>query len=240
MLPYGYPLERHSTTTPDGYILTVLRVPHGVPGSSGKTVHSSTPTQPSTQTGARPQSGFLTGMLNFIQYAFGEVFNAFTGPPGPAHRAGRSDEQIRAVGMHEADLPAAQPRSNNLISVDSKQSAGADAEASAGVSNNTAAGHNGRPVVLLGHGLLDSAAGFLVNGPGASLGFLLADAGYDVWLTNWRGNTLSRNHTTLSPTDARYWAFSYDEMARYDLPTILEYVLNATGVELTSASSLHC
>lgn len=34
-----------------------------------------------------------------------------------------------------------------------------------------------RPVVLLQHGLLDSAAGYLVNGPERSLAFILADEG---------------------------------------------------------------
>lgn len=53
--------------------------------------------------------------------------------------------------------------------------------------------------------------------------------GYDVWLGNSRGNTLSRRHTTLQLTDAAYWMFSYDEMARYDLPATVSYILQTTG-----------
>jgi hypothetical protein len=38
--------------------------------------------------------------------------------------------------------------------------------------------------VLLQHGLLESSAVFVDNGPGRSLAFALADAGFDVWLSN--------------------------------------------------------
>jgi hypothetical protein len=38
--------------------------------------------------------------------------------------------------------------------------------------------------VLLQHGLLESSAVFVDNGPRRSLAFALADAGFDVWMSN--------------------------------------------------------
>ena len=53
-----------------------------------------------------------------------------------------------------------------------------------------------------------------------------------MWLGNYRGNTYSRGHTTLNPDiDNDYWRFTWDEMAKYDLPTMLDYVMNVTGKE---------
>ncbi|KAL2327128.1 hypothetical protein Fmac_020555 [Flemingia macrophylla] len=70
---------------------------------------------------------------------------------------------------------------------------------------------------------------WLLNTPGESLGFILADNEYDVWIANARGTKYSRGHKSLRPNDAAYWDWSWDELASYDLPAFVKYVHNHTG-----------
>jgi len=88
--------------------------------------------------------------------------------------------------------------------------------------------------VLLQHGLLDSSSTWVMNRRDGSLAFILADAGFDVWLGNNRGNSYSLAHDFLKPTQAEFWKWSWDEMARFDLPTMVGYVSTMARVEKIS------
>uniref|UniRef100_A0A023GN79 Lipase n=1 Tax=Amblyomma triste TaxID=251400 RepID=A0A023GN79_AMBTT len=83
--------------------------------------------------------------------------------------------------------------------------------------------------ILLVHGLFCNAATWVANQPSQSPGFLLADAGFDVWLINSRGVPQSNRHVNLSTNDPKFWAWSFDEIGRFDLPAVVDKMLNVTS-----------
>jgi pimeloyl-ACP methyl ester carboxylesterase len=92
-----------------------------------------------------------------------------------------------------------------------------------------------KPVVVLQHGLLDNSITWVVQEVvNESLGFILADEGYDVWMPNARGNTYSNTNVHYKPSQSEFWAWSFDEMAHIDLPTVLGYILKTTNQKTVS------
>ncbi|XP_066150373.1 lipase 3-like [Euwallacea fornicatus] len=85
-------------------------------------------------------------------------------------------------------------------------------------------------VAYLQHGILASSADWCIMGAGKSLAFILADEGYDVWMGNVRGNSWSREHVSLTTDTDAYWKFSFHEIGTIDLPAIIDYILDQTGV----------
>ncbi|KAL4588627.1 hypothetical protein LXL04_001519 [Taraxacum kok-saghyz] len=85
------------------------------------------------------------------------------------------------------------------------------------------------PPVLLLHGLFMGGDAWFMNSPNQSLGFILADRGFDVWVGNVRGTKWSHGHQSLSEGDKEFWDWSWEEMALYDLETMLSYINSKTS-----------
>jgi len=84
---------------------------------------------------------------------------------------------------------------------------------------------NSRQVILLQHGLLETSGIFVIGDH--SLAFRLANLGYDVWLGNNRTNHYGQGKFN-KPED---FSFSIDELIDYDLPAMIDYITQQTGVE---------
>ncbi|KAK1395088.1 Lipase [Heracleum sosnowskyi] len=84
-------------------------------------------------------------------------------------------------------------------------------------------GGNGPPVLLL-HGLFMGGDSWFLNSPDESLGFILADQGFDVWIGNVRGTHWSHGHVTLSMEDKDFWDWSWQDLALFDLAEMILYV----------------
>ena len=86
-----------------------------------------------------------------------------------------------------------------------------------------------RKTILLQHGLFGSSADWILNGPEKALAYVLADAGYDVWMSNVRGNKYSKEHVTYKSDSKSFWNFSWHDVALYDIPAVIDYIIKMKG-----------
>ncbi|KAI0467394.1 Alpha/Beta hydrolase protein [Xylaria cf. heliscus] len=84
-------------------------------------------------------------------------------------------------------------------------------------------------VVYLHHGLLmNSEVWVCQTDAQRSLPFVLVEQGFDVWLGNNRGNKYSKKSIKHAPSSTKFWNFSIDEFAFFDIPDSIQYILDAT------------
>ncbi len=84
-----------------------------------------------------------------------------------------------------------------------------------------------RPPLVMQHGFQDTSDVFLVNSE-ISPAFFFADQGYDVWVTNVRGNRYCMKNLNF-PTDSdEFWDFTFEQMGLIDLETYVKYILKET------------
>ena len=81
------------------------------------------------------------------------------------------------------------------------------------------------------HGLFDSGDTWVNHYPNLAPAFQLANAGYDVFLGNNRGNQYSNRHKTLDPIkdDKKFHDYSFVEYGKYDLPAQINSALAISG-----------
>ncbi|SMN18838.1 similar to Saccharomyces cerevisiae YKL140W TGL1 Steryl ester hydrolase [Maudiozyma saulgeensis] len=90
---------------------------------------------------------------------------------------------------------------------------------------------NGK-VVYLHHGLLMcSDVWCCQTDRNKNLPFVLHDLGYEVWMGNNRGNKYSTAHLYHAPKSKKFWDFSIDEFAFFDIPNSIEFILDFCKVE---------
>ncbi|KAK4708578.1 hypothetical protein R3W88_029503 [Solanum pinnatisectum] len=92
-------------------------------------------------------------------------------------------------------------------------------------------GEMGLPVLLI-HGLFMAGDAWFMNSASQSLGFILADQGFDVWVGNVRGTHWSHGHVSLSVKNKEFWDWSWQELALYDLAEMIRYVNNITKAKI--------
>lgn len=72
---------------------------------------------------------------------------------------------------------------------------------------------------------------WVMNTPETAPAFVLARAGYDVWMGNNRGSKYSNTHKTLNKSDHAFWDFYQEDMAMLDLPALITFIKDKTGLE---------
>ncbi|OXA44476.1 lipase 3 [Folsomia candida] len=87
--------------------------------------------------------------------------------------------------------------------------------------------------VILQHGLGGNGLCFLIQDSSRNLAMMLADYGFDVYVSNFRGSSYSQGHIDpdMTPDNWRYWDFSFHEMGIFDVPAIIEAVTDITKQE---------
>ncbi|RDX79025.1 Sodium/proton antiporter 1, partial [Mucuna pruriens] len=87
-------------------------------------------------------------------------------------------------------------------------------------------GERGPPVLLL-HGLFTAGDAWFINSPDQSLGFVLADHGFDVWVGNVRGTRWSQGVPCFILH--HFWGWSRQDLAMYNLAEMINYIYSATN-----------
>ncbi|XP_072077289.1 triacylglycerol lipase 1 isoform X1 [Arachis hypogaea] len=73
---------------------------------------------------------------------------------------------------------------------------------------------------------------WFLNTPEKSLSFILADQGFDVWVGNVCGTRWSHGHRSYSVKNKKFWDWSWQELALYDMVEMINYIYSVTNSKL--------
>uniref|UniRef100_A0A7S2W250 Partial AB-hydrolase lipase domain-containing protein n=1 Tax=Mucochytrium quahogii TaxID=96639 RepID=A0A7S2W250_9STRA len=95
-------------------------------------------------------------------------------------------------------------------------------------------------VLFMQHGVMDSSFTWVANGADGSLAFRAHDAGYDVFLGNFRGagGDGARRHVNPNISDDEYWDFSINEHAFEDIPAFVNAIVRTKMSELSNKDNV--
>ncbi|XP_057741077.1 triacylglycerol lipase 2-like [Arachis stenosperma] len=85
-----------------------------------------------------------------------------------------------------------------------------------------------RAPVIVQHGVMVGGMSWVLSPPSESLPMILANSGFDVWISNARGTVYSQKHISLNSADPAYWDWTWDEMVANDVPALFDYVYTKT------------
>lgn len=91
-----------------------------------------------------------------------------------------------------------------------------------------------KPAVLMLHSQDWDMTQWVTNDFDKANAFILAEAGYDVWMGNNRGSAYSRGHLNYTRDDFEFWQFYQEEMGTIDVPTFIDFITEKTGLEKIS------
>ena len=86
-----------------------------------------------------------------------------------------------------------------------------------------------KPAVLMMHGLDSDMMQWVINDADKANAFILANAGYDVWMGNNRGTIYSKAHMYLDPAERAFWEYYQLDMGEKDVPAFMDFIFEKTG-----------
>ena len=85
-------------------------------------------------------------------------------------------------------------------------------------------------VVYFQHGVIDNSATWVSLGPADSIAYQAQEAGFDVFLGNFRGNYPRKSAQWKDPDT--YWDYTLDHIAKYDLQAFIQKIYKLKLQEL--------